>query len=104
MTQKFNRLSHPDKLKLKLEEVEFMGHILTGKGIKIDPDKMKAIVEMPAPTIVEEVQRLNDFVNYQAKFLPQLALIMKPIPQLTRKGNATWEWSQRQQQAFEEVK
>ena len=66
MTQKFNRLSHPDKLKLKLEEVEFMGHILTGKGIKIDPDKMKAIVEMPAPTIVEEVQRLNDFVNYQA--------------------------------------
>ena len=55
---------NPDKLKLNLEEVEFMGHILTGKGIKIDPDKVKAIMEMPTSTTVEEVQRLNGFVNY----------------------------------------
>ena len=79
-----------------------MGHILTGKRIKIDSDKVKAIVEMPAPTTVEEVKRPNGFMNYLAKFLP-LVTIMEPIRQFLRK-DATWEWSQRQQEAFEEVK
>jgi hypothetical protein len=94
---------NPDKLKLRLAEVEFMGHILTGDGVKIDPGKVEAIVKMPAPTSVEEVQRLNGFVNYLAKFLPQLATIMEPIRKLTRK-DTPWEWSTQQQQAFETVK
>ena len=64
---------------------------------------MKAIVEMPAPTSIEEVQRLNGFVNYLAKFLPQLATVMEPIRKLTR-NNTPWEWSKQQQEAFEAVK
>ncbi len=94
---------NPDKLKLRLAEVEFMGHILTGDGVKIDPEKVEAIVKMPAPTSVEEVQRLNGFLNYLAKFLPQLATIMELIHKLTRK-DTPWEWSAQQQQAFEAVK
>ena len=94
---------NPTKLKLRLEEVEFMGHILTGDGVKIDPEKVNAILKMPAPTSVEEVQRLNDFVNYLAKFLPQLATIMELIRKLTRK-DTPWEWSAEKQQAFETVK
>ena len=80
---------NPTKLKLRLEEVEF---ILMGDGVKIDPEKVNAILKMPAPTSVEEVQRLNGFVNYLAKFLPQLATIMEPIRKLTRK-DTPWEWS-----------
>ena len=38
-----------------MDEVAFMGYILTDKGVKIDPEKVKAIVEMPAPTSIEEV-------------------------------------------------
>ena len=77
---------NPDKLKLRMDEVAFMGYILTDEGVKIDPEKVKAIVEMPAPTSIEEVQRLNGFVNYLAKFLPQLATIMESIRKLTRKN------------------
>ena len=83
---------NPDKLKLRIDEVAFMGHILTDRGVKVDPEKVKAIVEMPAPTSIEEVQRLNGFVNYLAKFLPQLTTVMEPIRKLTRK-NSPWEWS-----------
>ena len=77
---------NPDKLKLRMDEVAFMGYILTDKGVKIDPEKEKAIVEMPAPTSIEEVQRLNGSGNYLAKFLPQFATIMESIRKLTRKN------------------
>ena len=92
-----------EKLKLCMEEGQFMGHILTGQGVKIDPEKVRAIIEMEAPTSVEEVQRLNRFVNYLAKFLPQLATVMEPIRKLTRK-DIPWEWSKQQKQAFQTMK
>ena len=63
-----------------------MGHELTNEGIKINPPKAKAILEMPEPTNVEEVQSMNGFVNYLAKFLPKLADSMELIRRLTRKN------------------
>ena len=68
-----------DKLKLQRKEVSFMGHILTGNGVKMDPDKAKAVQDMPRPEDIEGVQRLNGFVNYLAKFLPGLADVMEPL-------------------------
>lgn len=56
-----------------------MGHLLTNEGIKIDPDKVTAIQNMPKPTDIAGVQRLNGFVNYVARFLPRLAEVMEPI-------------------------
>ena len=70
---------NPEKLKLQRKKVTFMGHELTNEGIKIDPQKAKAILEMPKPTNVEEVQHVNGFVNYLAKFLPKVADSMEPI-------------------------
>ena len=78
-----------------------MGHELTNEGIKVDPQKAKAILEMPKPTNVEEVQCLNGFVNYLAKFLPKLADSLEPIRRLTRK-NVQWSWRQEQETAFQE--
>lgn len=68
-----------NKLKLRITEVPFMGHIFSKEGLKIDPDKAKAVLEMPCPEDVEGVQRLNGFVNYLAKFLPRLADHMEPV-------------------------
>ena len=42
-----------DKIKLRLEEVKYMGHVLTKDGLKVDPEKSRAINEMPAPTNVQ---------------------------------------------------
>ena len=94
---------NPDKLKLRRNRVTFMGHELTNKGIKMDPEKAKAILEMPRPTNVEEVQRLNGFVNYLSKFLPKLADSMEPIRRLTRK-DVQWRWTQVEEKALQEVK
>ncbi|KAK3737844.1 hypothetical protein QZH41_004781 [Actinostola sp. cb2023] len=80
-----------------------MGHVFTSNGLKIDPDKVKAIVNMPKPEDIQGVQRLNGFVNYLAKFLPKLSDVMLPIRELTRK-DVEWQWSEKQEKAFAEVK
>lgn len=92
-----------DKLKLKQKEVSFMGHILTSHGVKMDPEKAKAIQEMPKPEDVEGIQRLNGFINYLAKFLPGLADVTEPLRRLTRKG-VEWQWTEEQGKSFEEIK
>ena len=89
---------NPDKLKLPTKSMTFMGHVLTNEGIRIDPDKAKAIREMPKPNDIEGVQRLNGFVNYLAR----LADSMEPIQRLTHK-NEPWNWTKEQDKAFEEV-
>ena len=87
------------KLKLKRKEVTFTGHIFTSNGLKIDPDNVKAVVNMRKPEDVEGVQRLN----YLAKFLPKLVDVMEPIRRLTRK-ETEWEWSDEQDKALEKIK
>ena len=94
---------NPDKLKLRRKEVTFMGHVLTDKGITIDPEKAKAVKDMPKPTSVEDVQRINGFVNYLSRFLPNLSDHMEPIRRLTHKG-ATWQWTKTEEDAFQKVK
>ena len=91
------------KMKLRQESVVFMGHVLTTEGLKPDEEKIKAVVEMPKPTDVEGVRRLNGFVNYLAKFLPKLSDVTEPIRQLTRK-DVPFIWSSRQETAFREIK
>ena len=58
---------------------------------------------MTPPTDTEGVQRLNGFVNYLSKFLPQLADVMEPLRRLTRK-DTEWTWGEEQDKAFNKVK
>ena len=91
------------KMKLRQRSVTFLGHIITKDGLMADPAKIEAIRDMPCPTDVAGVQRLNGFVNYLAKFLPGLSDVMEPIRQLT-KMDVPWNWSRTQDNAFEAMK
>jgi len=96
---KFNK----SKLKLKLKLVSYMGHLLTPEGVKADPAKVKAIVDMPVPHDVTSVQRLLGFVNYVSRFMPRLSHICEPLHCLTDKG-APWMWTSKHTDAVEAIK
>ena len=70
-----------------------MGHVLTPHGVKIDPEKAKAVQVMPKPEYVEFIQRINGFVNYLEKFLLGLADVMEPLRRLTRR-DTEWQWTE----------
>ena len=96
---KFN----PDKLKLRVDKVNYVGHTLTSHGLQPDPEKIRAIVDMPPPSDKERVQRLLGTVNYLDKFIVNKAAIQGPISQLLQK-DAAFVWDTQQQLAFDELK
>ena len=68
-----------EKLEYKCKEVPFHGHLLTTEGLKPDPEKVRAIVEMPRPKDRDDILRPNGMVNYLSRFLPHLSDVMKPL-------------------------
>ena len=96
---KFNR----SKLQIKVTKTSYLGHILTPDGIKADPGKVKAILEMPAPTDAKAVQRFIGLVNYPSKFVPNFSSLTEPLRTL-QKADVEWTWTMQHQQAFEAIK
>uniref|UniRef100_A0A3P9JTB0 ribonuclease H n=1 Tax=Oryzias latipes TaxID=8090 RepID=A0A3P9JTB0_ORYLA len=92
-----------EKLKLRRREVPYIGHLLTADGLRADPEKVRAITEMPAPTDIKGVQRLVGMINYLAKFYKHLSDDCEPLRQLTHK-DSLWEWSDVQEDAFKRLK
>ena len=92
-----------DKLTLREKEVPFIGHVATDKGLCIDPVKVRAITDMPAPTDKAGVQRLLGPAQYLSKFLPCLSDITKPLRELTQ-NDIQWFWGKAQQVAFDALK
>ena len=73
------------KIQLQCTEIPYLGHPVTNKGLKRDPDKIEAVAKMPKPYNVKAVRRFCGFVNYLAKFLPHLADVIERMRQLTHR-------------------
>lgn len=94
---------NPDKIQFKQDKVPFIGHVATKEGLCVDPEKVRAVLEMPIPTDVAAVQRLLGFTQYLSKFLPCLSDVTKPLRELTQK-DAVWVWDCPQQAAVDKLK
>ena len=75
----------------------------TDKGLKSDPAKAQAIVDMPPPNDKLGVQRLLGFAQHLVKFLPQLSDITKPLRDLTL-NDVQFIVKKAQQAAFKRLK
>ncbi|XP_059068640.1 uncharacterized protein LOC131859116 [Cryptomeria japonica] len=85
------------------KEVQYLGHIISAKGIAVDPAKIKAISEWPTPKNVHEVRSFMGLAGYYRKFVMNFSRITHPITSLQRKGKR-FEWSEKCQAAFELLK
>eukprot|EP00258_Populus_trichocarpa_P025576 XP_024441595.1 uncharacterized protein LOC112324178 [Populus trichocarpa] len=98
------------QLKLNLAKCSFgvktgklLGFIVSDRGIEVDPDKAKAIQEMPAPKIEKEVRSFLGRLNYIARFISQLTVTCEPIFHLLKKKNHG-VWDNDCQEAFDKIK
>ena len=60
------------KCQFEMTELDFLRHTLSANGIEPDFRKIEAILEMPNPTNVKELQRFLGMINYLGKFIPKL--------------------------------
>ncbi|KAF8660114.1 hypothetical protein AX14_007459 [Amanita brunnescens Koide BX004] len=84
------------------EEIDFLGLIISQKGIRMDPGKVKAVTDWPTPRTKRELQQFLGFVNFYRRFVKGFAGIAKPLTKLT--GKEPWNWTQFQQEAFQRLK
>ena len=105
----FQRLREAD-LKLKNSKcnyfkihVQYLGHLVSGKGIRPLPEKLASIKKMPAPTTPKEIKQFLGLVGYYRKFIPRFADIARPMTNLT-KQDIPFEWTVQCQAAFELLK
>jgi hypothetical protein len=81
-----------EKCYFEKEEIEFLGLIISEKGIRMDPHKVKAITDWPTPTTKRELQQFLGFVNFYRRFVKGFAKIAKPLTKLT--GKTDWSWTE----------
>ena len=74
------------KCEFEVKETKYLGFILeAGKGIRIDPEKVKAVIEWQAPKSVKGVRSFLGFANFYRKFILQFSDIVRPISDLVTK-------------------
>lgn len=73
-----------DKCEFLREEVEFLGFIISNKGIKTNPKKVEAILNFPRPKTLKELRSFLGISNYYRRFIRDYAKIAKPLTMLLR--------------------
>jgi len=91
------------KCEFDVEETVFLGVIVSGQGLRMDPTKVEAIVNWATPTNLKEVQGFVGFVNFYRRFIKDFSKLVKPFTQLTRK-DTPFVWNEACAEAFTNLK
>ena len=75
-----------DKRQFKMSHLEFMGHVLSARGIGPADVKVKAVFHAREPKNAGEVRSFLGLVNFTARFIPDLATVSAPLHKLTKNG------------------
>ncbi|WVZ52398.1 hypothetical protein U9M48_003459 [Paspalum notatum var. saurae] len=86
-----------------LKEVSFLGHILSEKGVAVDPSKVKDVLNWKQPETVTEIRSFLGLAGYYRRFIKDFSKTAKPMTSLTKK-NAKYVWSSNCEEAFQTLK
>jgi hypothetical protein len=92
-----------NKYEFWLEEVPFLGHIISEGGISVDPSKVKDILSWKTPQNVLDIKSFLGLAGYYRRFIKGFSQISMPMTELLAKGN-TFEWMPRRETSFQELK
>ena len=93
----------PEKCMFHTTEVDFLGMIVGKDGIKIDQEKVKAILDCPAPLNVKGVRSFLGLANFYQRFIQDYTQVARPLNNLLKK-DVVFEWKEAQQHAFDMLK
>ena len=91
------------KCDLNKTSIDFLGYVLSDKGISPSPNKVHAIKNAPVPKNVVELQAFIGLVTYYSRFIYKFSEIMHPLYELTKK-NVKFQWSRQCQISYDLIK
>ena len=93
----------PSKCHFVCQQVEYLGHLITPKGLRPNPKKVSAVTDFPTPTSVTQVRQFVGLASYYRRFIEGFARIAGPLHQLT-KQNEEFKWTGKCQEALDTLK
>lgn len=92
-----------DKCVFLADSVSYLGYVIDKNGIRTDPEKIKAIKDLPNPTNVTELRSFLGVVNFYARFIKNLSTHLAPLYELLKKSKE-WNWNESCRKSFKFVK
>jgi hypothetical protein len=83
--KKYGISLNPKKTIFHVEEGKLLGHIISQVGIRIDPEWIKAIAQLPLPHNKKAIQSFFGKINCVRKFMPDFGETVKPLQKIIRK-------------------
>ncbi|KAL4582130.1 hypothetical protein LXL04_006671 [Taraxacum kok-saghyz] len=86
-----------------LREVQFLGHVISREGVKVDLTKVEAVMKWEPPKTPTEVRSFLGLAGYYRRFIQDFSKVAVPLTQLTKKEEK-FVWDKNRQEAFEVLK
>ena len=101
--QRANLKLKPTKCQLFQRSVKYLGHIVSGDGVRCDPDKVSAVWDWPTPICVTDIRSFVGLASYYRRFIPNFSSVAAPLHKLTEKGRK-FLWDNECAVAFQSLK
>ena len=93
----------PEKCQFSVQEVAFLGYLISPHGVRMDPKKVEAVTAWPIPQSQHDIQVFLGFANFYRKFINEYSRVVAPLTALLKKDVA-FRWSPEAQKAFRTLK
>ena len=97
----YNMKLNPAKCAFGVSVGKFLGFIVNHRGIEANPDKIKAVLNMPSPLGIKEVQRLTGRIAALSRFVSRVSDKCQPFFQVMKKA---FQWDTKCEEAFSALK
>ena len=81
------------KCEFWLKEVGFLGHVISGEGIAVDPTKVASVTKWLAHSSVGEIRSFLGLAGYYRRFIENFSKIAKPMTELLKK-DTKFKWTE----------
>ena len=95
--------SNPKKCTFHTDTIEYLGFILSPKGLKMDPAKVSTIQAWPTPRNIQDIQSFLGFTNFYRRFIDNYSDITHPLTNLCQKATP-WHFDTVESAAFGKLK
>jgi RNase H-like domain found in reverse transcriptase/Reverse transcriptase (RNA-dependent DNA polymerase) len=93
----------PSKTHCNYTEVRKLGHLVSAVGRRIDPERVRAILEMAQPKTIEQLESFLGMFPYNQEYLKGIYITLRPLYDLKSK-RSTGQWSEEHTEAFRQAK